>query len=96
LKPQYVAPTGAEGPGSETHLRRLLEQFGDADATVMTDRISIGTAETRIAHGLNAVPSGWIAVAPSDLATVCQTKSPDNGYLYLKASVAITARIMAF
>lgn len=96
MRPQYIAPSGAEGPGSETHLRRLLDQFGEPDLSVLTPRVSIGTTETRIAHGLNAVPVGWVPVAPDQLATICQTKAGDSGFLYLKASVAVTARIVVF
>lgn len=96
MKPDFIAPDAGSKSGDERHIRRLFGQFSAADASILTGRTAIATTETRVAHGLGAVPTGWEVVSPDALATVCQTKAPDSSYLYLKASVAVNARIRVF
>jgi hypothetical protein len=95
MRPEYRPPRGSE-VGDEAHLRLILEQFGESDASSLIARTAIGTSETRIAHGFGGIPTGWEIVAPDALATVCQTKAADSQYLYLKASAAVNAQIRVF
>lgn len=59
----------------------------------LTDK-DVGTSETKIAHGLGRVPSGWLEYSPLEGSDpVTQSTAPDSTYLYLIAASAVTANI---
>lgn len=97
MKPQYRAQSALDGPRAvENQLRTILGQFGDADVSTLIGPFAIATSETRIPHGRDGTPLGWSVVSPDALATVCQTKASDSTYIYLKASVAVNAKVRVF
>ena len=67
---------------------KLLPQL---TRVVLHDR-AIKTVETPIAHGLKSSPKGCNVLPYAD-ARVWRTRAPDNRFVYLAASAAITADV---
>lgn len=75
-------------PGSsldevQAETRLAFERLGDVIARRLPNRV-IGPNETRIAHGLDSVPSQWHAVSAQHAATILETRRPDRTFLYLR------------
>lgn len=66
--------------------------IGKIRSTTVEDA-TIGTSETKIYHGLGQTPKVMIVV-PTSEGTWWQTRDADSGYVYLRASGAMTANII--
>ena len=74
--------------------RRAFEAIGEIVLGKSITGQAVGTAQTKIAHGLGHVPKGWIEYSPVDGAALPkQSAAPDEKYLYLIASSAVTPSI---
>lgn len=72
---------------------RLVPQIGGR--VVVNPSVSIGTAETPVAHGLRAAPTSAMLVPQADCRW-WQTKAPDSRFVYFAASTAVTADVVVF
>ena len=70
-------------------VRELLPQL---EMPIIANK-EIGVTETAIAHGLNQVPRMAIPF-PHCLVTACETRSPDNRNVYVRAVVPCVANIL--
>lgn len=57
---------------------------------------SVGVAETKIEHGLQRKPLGWLMVSPKNNTTCWETRDPDTRYLYLQANIALSTSLWVF
>lgn len=68
------------------------------DARLIKD-VAIGTASTKVAHGLGRIPSGWLVVdttADSRVFRDATATSELNSFLHLRATTAGTFTILVF
>lgn len=92
------APSFPDRPTSTLpELQRAVAEFAMnvtrvAGATVITG-ISVGTSDTKVAHGLGAVPAG-VFVMPKADARVWQPAAATSSQVTLRASAAVTCDLL--
>lgn len=62
----------------------------------LLENVAIAAAETAVPHQLDRTGVNWILVSPQADARVWQTKAADDRFVYLQASVAVTAALWVF
>lgn len=91
-KSSFVKRDGDSTEAVLLEVRRAFSELGENAVSKFIPRVTIGTTETRVAHGLRSVPR-WRAFNVEGPATISQTRAPDGQFLYLIASAAVVAGI---
>ena len=71
----------------------LVDRFGPAVTAKRIPGAVIGTAETKIAHGLGYVPADWWIGRRTTAGVVYESKASDATFLYLRASLATVCTV---
>lgn len=94
--PKFTTGRGNDMAELRQDVKRLAEQMGiGAGARLMLGE-TVAVTETTIAHGLRDSEGAPTAVfiMPLANASVWQTRAPDETFLYLQASGAVTVNIL--
>ena len=83
-------------PTTEQLRRELDRLFAAVPTPNLLGHFDIATIETKVRHGLNAIPSGWREYSPRGFGRVRETKAADRTNLYLIADTDVTVGIEVF
>ena len=73
---------------------RAFQQLGDIVTGRRLTQVPVGTSSTAVRHYLKRVPQHWFELSPQNgSALVKEAAAPDEEFLYLIASSAVTATI---
>ncbi len=77
----------------QARVAQALEKLAAQSESKVLPAQAIGTARTKISHGLGRKPAGVRIGVPSVAATVYQPTTADANFVYLQASAACKADI---
>lgn len=87
MRARFRYRPGVELDDVQRETRRALDELGNVGAKQLL-RIPLAATETRVAHGMGQVPSGWRAFSQESPGLVYQTRRPDEKFLYLAAQTS--------
>lgn len=96
MRATFICEPNPSAERLRQELDRQFGAFGDAAITTLLGRFTIGTTETRVNHGLNAIPTGWKEYSPRGPGRVYETRGPDRTSLYLAATSEVSTGIEVF
>lgn len=97
--PRPFSPQRTGDESTDRNLDAIAQAFVDLQRDLLLlrftiDSAAIATSETKVAHGLGRVPRGRIILSQSADARVWDSKAADAQWLYLRASSAVTVKLL--
>jgi hypothetical protein len=96
MKPRFRITQNAQTRTVQEDVRAFAEQVGEIAKGALLKNVAIAAAATTIAHGQSGTPAGWLVGSLSADARVWQTAAPDEKFLYLQASAAVTCNLWVY
>lgn len=95
MKPAFRDTRTPDLSVTQGEIGETFDQFGELSCSLALGPREIATVETPIPHG-QGIPPRWIAHDKQGPGDIWQSKAPDRQFLYLIASVAVTASVTVF
>jgi len=95
-RPRFTGIQGTDTSRIQREIERAFIDFTSVASAKVLEEKTIGTAETRVAHGMGEVPQHWGVLSAKGPASVYETKRPDSQFLYLAASVEVVCSLLVF
>lgn len=97
--PRPFSPQRTGDEALDRNLDAIAQAFVDLQADLLllrytVESTAIAAAETKVAHGLGRVPRGRIILSQSADARVWDTRAADAMFLYMRASSAVTVKLL--